>query len=165
MKISTIKKIYLMSGALYLILLVLAWFLDSVALIFVCLFLVGTILIFFKGRFWCNWICPRGHFYSYFVKYISRNKKHPDSLRNTTLQFLVMFFITSLLIYNIAINWGDWIAISRIFIILITFTTIVGITIGAIYQPRSWCRICSAATITKHMSLQKKEDLSEEHFN
>lgn len=162
MKVITIRTLSLLIAISYVSLLIFAWFLDSIAIFFVCCILVGVIIAFFKGRFWCNWMCPRGQLYDYLVGRISRHKEYPESLQNSTLQFLIMFFITSLLIYNVAIHWGDWVAVSRIFLVLITFTTIVGIIIGIFYQPRSWCQICSAATITKHVGLDKETELIED---
>ena len=156
----------------YLVLLIAAWFIDTIALFFAYCILVGVIIAFFKGRLWCNWICPRGQLADYLLIKISRRKPYPESLKNTTLQFLIMFFISSVLIYNVIINWGNWVAVSRVFLTLITFTTIIAALIGILFKPRSWCNICSIATIIKYASLKKgekqeviedKEDYLEKH--
>lgn len=154
-----IRTLSLLVGVLYLSLLIFAWFLDSIAIFFVCCILVGVITAFFKGRFWCNWMCPRGQMYDYLLSKISRQVDYPEALKNSTLQFLIAFFIISLLIYNTAIKWGDWVAISKVFLMLITFTTVVGIIIGIFFHPRSWCQICTNATLVRNISLYKKEKL------
>ena len=61
--------------------------------------------------------------------------------------FMVMFIFT---MFGIQMYraWGDWNAMGRVFWIIITVTTIVGIILSFIYAPRTWCSFCPMGSLS-----------------
>lgn len=108
----------------------------------------------FLGRYWCNWICPRGSFLEYFYKFIPKMKKRkfPELFKNSYFQFfiisifMIMMGINLLLLYpEVGLIDGLGITLSR----LLLMSTLVGIVLLFYFQPRSWCLICPGGTFAK----------------
>lgn len=115
--------------------------------------MVGAISIaFYKGRAWCDWMCPRGSFYDLFIGKISRNKKIPDFFKKKTTRFAMLTILLSVLGSQIYIHWGDWDAVGSAMVTILTVTTVIGIILGVIYQQRIWCYICPMGTIGNQLS-------------
>lgn len=115
--------------------------------------MVGAISIaFYKGRAWCDWMCPRGSFYDLFIGKISRNKKIPDFFKKKTTRFAMLTILLSVLGSQIYMHWGDWDAVGSAMVTILTVTTLIGIILGVIYQQRIWCHICPMGTIGNQLS-------------
>lgn len=118
-----------------------------------CLVLAMAIGLFL-GRYWCNWLCPRGGFLEYFCKFIPPKKKRmfPKLFKNIYFQFflvlifMVMMGINLFILYpEVGLVDGLGITLAR----LLVMSTIVGIILSIFFQPRSWCAICPGGTFAK----------------
>lgn len=118
--------------------------------------MVGAIgIAVYKGRAWCDWMCPRGSFYDLFLQKISMNKKIPAFFRKSGVRIFFLTTLISVLGNQIYIHWGDVDAIGLAMVMILTVTTIVGIILGIIYQQRIWCRICPMGTLGNYLSEDK----------
>lgn len=104
------------------------------------------------GRYWCNWMCPRGSFLEYFLKKVSLQKRFPSFFKKTSfLTFVVAVFMVMmggnlyLLLQSYTLVPALGITLTRLLIV----STIVAIILGIVYEPRAWCVFCPGATFAK----------------
>jgi polyferredoxin len=111
-----------------------------------------VIVSFFKGRFWCGNLCPRGSFYDNLVSKFSNKKKVPRFLKSNVFRAVMVVFMMSMFAFGIHKNWGDLYGIGMVFYRIIVVTTIVGIILSLFYNQRTWCHFCPMGTIASVIS-------------
>jgi len=101
-------------------------------------------LSFFKGRYWCWNLCPRGAFLDIVMPNFSRMKPLLKSL--TTWKFitpmLLFVVLSAFLIVRMIDKGGSLLVIGAVFVSVCLVTTIISIVLGIATKPRSWCVIC-----------------------
>ncbi len=128
----------------------------------ICMF--GAIgIAFYKGRAWCDWMCPRGSFYDLFLDKVSRKLPIPGIFRTNWFRTVILSLLMGSLGIQIYYAWGDSYGIGKAFVLVLTITTFIGIALGSIFKPRAWCQICPMGTISKWMSAGKKPLYVSEH--
>ncbi len=121
----------------------------------ICMFgAVGIAL--YKGRSWCDWMCPRGSFYDLFLDKLSRKGSIPALFKTNTFRALILAVLMSTLGIQLYMTWGDFRGMGLAFVIVLTVTTILGIVLGLIWKPRAWCQICPMGTLGTWISKGKK---------
>lgn len=114
---------------------------------FLLVCMVGAIgLSFTNGRKWCDWFCPRGSFYDV-IRNLSRNQKIPSFFRHSALRLSLVTLMMTVLTIQLIPVWGDLYLMGKPFVMLLTVTTIIGITLGFVYKQRIWCIFCPMGTI------------------
>ena len=106
----------------------------------------------YKGRAWCDWMCPRGSFYDLFLKKLSRRKDIPEFFNKKSVRIAVVLTLLSVLGSQVYLHWGDWNAVGLALVTILTVTTTIGIVLGMIYQERIWCHICPMGTFANYLS-------------
>lgn len=101
----------------------------------------------FKGRNWCDWMCPRGSFWDRYLSKISRKIKIPVFFRSVYFRSLWLGILMTVLTVNLVPVWGNYYKMGRPFIVLLTVTTLVGLILGVIYNHRIWCMFCPMGTM------------------
>jgi ferredoxin-type protein NapH len=128
------------------------WFYPKLGL-FLLSCMVGSVAIaFYKGRAWCDWMCPRGSFYDLFLAKFSRGKQIPAFFKTAWFRVAVVSIMLSVLSFQVYNAWGNIDAIGLAMVRLLTFTTTVGIILGLIYHQRIWCHICPMGSISHRIS-------------
>ncbi|HPZ10523.1 MAG TPA: 4Fe-4S binding protein [Candidatus Eremiobacteraeota bacterium] len=113
------------------------------------------ILSYFRGRFWCGNLCPRGAFLEIFIKPISFYGKIPNLFKAKYFRiFVVTVFMTVFTLRTKAAfsAWTMMEALDKwglVFATLCLVTTIIAIVLGVIYSPRAWCSFCPMGTMEK----------------
>ncbi len=121
----------------------------------ICMFgAVGIAL--YKGRSWCDWMCPRGSFYDFFLNRLSRNEHIPALFKTNIFRAFILAGLMATLGIQLYLTWGDFYGMGLAFVIVLTVTTIVGILLGVIWKPRAWCQICPMGTLGTWVSKGKK---------
>jgi ferredoxin-type protein NapH len=121
----------------------------------ICMF--GAIgIAFFKGRAWCDWMCPRGSFYDLFLEKLSRKMAIPAMFKTNAFRTGILSLLMAVLGIQIYYAWGDSYGIGRAFVLVLTVTTTVGIVLGAVFKPRAWCQICPMGTLGSWLSTGKR---------
>lgn len=100
-----------------------------------------------RGRIWCDWLCPRGSFYDSLVSTISPKKEIPALFKNMFFRIGVIIVLMGLMTFNLVLRWPDVNKIGLFFVILLTVTTIAGIILALIFHHRSWCSFCPIGTM------------------
>lgn len=109
--------------------------------------LLGIGISVFRGRKWCDWYCPRGSFYDFFGKAISRKKGIPALFKNMYFRLAVLMLLMAVMAVNLVSRWPDISRIGAFFVIMMTATTIIGLVLDVIFHQRGWCMLCPVGTI------------------
>lgn len=115
-------------------------------------------LSYFKGRYWCWNLCPRGAFLDIFLSRISLNKSVPKIFSRGWFRWLIFMLFISFLIFRIRQTGGDLLLIGSVFVVMCLVTTIISIILGIPTKHRSWCMICPMGTLqNKIASISRKK--------
>jgi polyferredoxin len=123
------------------------WFFPYLGLLMLGCMVGSFAFAKYIGRYWCGWMCPRGSFFDYIIGRFSRNKTAPAWMHSTTFRIGALIFLMGMMSVQLTLAWPDPQAIGRVFIMLLTVTTVVGIGLGLTYKPRSWCSFCPMGTM------------------
>jgi polyferredoxin len=100
------------------------------------------ILAFFKKRYWCWNLCPRGAFLDLVVGPLSKNKKIPKFFFDNRFRIAVFAALISFLVIRILSTGGNLKAIGLIFVSMCLVTTILAFIMGLFFSKRAWCSLC-----------------------
>ena len=112
-------------------------------------------LSYFKGRFWCSHLCPRGAFLDLILSRFNLHNRIPKIFLKSWFKWLFFtvfmgFFILQLIIYP-----KNPVAIGFVFVRMCIITTIIAVILGMPIRERAWCAICPMGTLqTKINSLK-----------
>ncbi len=153
-----IRSFYRKYGYFILIVYLIAAFFFPVlgAIAVICMLAPIAFALAGKGRYWCGSYCPRGNFLQNVTGHISRKKQVPKFLKSTAFKVFMVLFIIGNFSYGIYSNWGDLPGIGMVFYRIIVITTLTGVILSGIYQPRTWCGFCPMGSIATFISWVKK---------
>ncbi|WP_455577566.1 4Fe-4S binding protein [Anaerosinus sp.] len=139
-----------------LIFLVVGYFYPIIGfLALVCM--VGPVIMAVKrGRYWCGHYCPRGNFYDKWIGKFSRTQRIPAIFRRQWFRIFMVIFIFMVFGFQMYNAWGDLAQMGAVFWRIVFVTTVVGILLGVIYRPRTWCSFCPMGTLSYWVSPKKK---------
>ena len=138
----------LITGTFFLALLAAGWFLPLLGYFIPVCMVLGIGVAAFRGRSWCNWLCPRGAFEDRLLSRLSRQRPIPAAFRRLPLRLGVMGLLLAVLTVMIIRLWPDPVAIGGFFVFMLTVTTVVAVVLGLIFQQRLWCYLCPIGTMS-----------------
>jgi polyferredoxin len=115
-----------------------------------------VVLSFWRGRFWCGHYCPRGSLNDHVVGRFSARHPMPRLLKLAWWRGSVLVFIIMMFSVQLYFAWGSLAGVGWVFIRLVAVTTVIGIILGIIYQPRAWCAFCPMGTLAALVSRQRR---------
>ena len=118
----------------------------------VAMMAVLLVLSYFKRRYWCWHICPRGAFLDIVLSKLSRNKPIPKLFTKQWFRWFVLILFIVMLVLRFLNTEGDLIAIGTVFVVMCLVTTIVSIVIGVPTKHRGWCAICPMGTLQEKIN-------------
>lgn len=101
-----------------------------------------------RGRWWCGNACPRGSLYDRVLSRFSPHRPIPAFVRTRGFRTFMVLFIFTMFGVQMYRAWGDWDAMGRVFWIIISVTTVVGVVLSFVYAPRTWCSFCPMGTLS-----------------
>ena len=104
-------------------------------------------LAFFKGRYWCWNLCPRGAFLDIVLSKASMNKALPGSFSRQRFRWLIFLLFMGFVVLRIVQTGGKLAAIGSVFVVMCILTTLISIVLGIITKHRGWCMICPMGTL------------------
>lgn len=143
-------------GTAFLAVLGAGWLYPVVGYFIPVCMLMGIGLAAFRGRSWCNWLCPRGSFEDAWLAKISRKRRIPKVLRSAPLRLGVMTGLMGLLTWQIIRRWPDPWAIGGIFVLMLSVTTTVAVILGVVWQQRTWCYLCPIGTMASWVGKNRR---------
>ena len=135
-----------------LVYLVVAYFIPEVGVIALICMIGPVVMAVRKGRYWCGHFCPRGSLYDKVVNRFSPHKRIPKFFRSKAFRIFMLFFIFGMFGVQLYVNGWTWAGVGRTFWNIILVTTIVGVVLGFIYAPRTWCNFCPMGTLSAWVS-------------
>ena len=104
-------------------------------------------LSFFKGRYWCWHLCPRGAFLDIVISKLSPNRAAPKIFSKSWLRWSIFVLFMIFLILRILKTGGNLRAVGAIFVSMCLLTTLISIVLGVSTRQRAWCTICPMGTL------------------
>jgi len=105
----------------------------------------------FKGRYWCDWMCPRGASWDLLLSKISLKKEIPSFFRSTPFRILWILILMGVLALKLppALACLDRVnQVGLVFATLLIVTTMLGIVLGSTIHHRIWCNFCPIGTMS-----------------
>lgn len=142
--------------------IILGWFFPFVGLIAIICMLGPVITAIWRGRYWCGHVCPRGNMYDRLLSKYSPHKPIPMFVRTFGFRlFMVLFIFTMFGIQLSQARWSEggwalWNDIGRVFWIIVSITTLVGVVLSFVYAPRTWCSFCPMGSLSAWVAPQKQ---------
>lgn len=114
-------------------------------------------LSYFKGRFWCAYLCPRGAFLDLVLCRLSLKKKLPASFTKARVKWMIFFVFIAFFISQLVVAEKNLFSIGFVFVRICLITTLLAIFLGIHFTYRAWCAICPMGTLqAKIASLREK---------
>jgi len=135
-------------GFIFLIFLIGGQFYPILGLMIPACMLFGIGIAFSNGRKWCDWYCPRGCFYDSMLKFTSPQRKIPSFFKIMPLRLAILSFLITIMTLQTIKYWPDPVQIGKVFMVILTTTTVIGIILGLIFHQRNWCYLCPIGTMT-----------------
>lgn len=153
--IETHKKMQLWLNLGFIALLIGGWLYYPLGyFLLVCMFgAMGIGMI--KGRYWCDWMCPRGSFLDKIMKRFSLHRKVPPFFRHPAFRTGWLIVLMTMLAIQLPPVWGDFYKMGKPFVMILTVTTVVGLLFGVIYHERAWCMFCPMGTMANWLGRGK----------
>lgn len=113
-------------------------------------------LSFFKARYWCWNLCPRGAFLDIVMSKLSRNKPIPRIFTKSWFRWSVFVLFISFFTFRL-INAGfKPLAVGVLFVSTCIITTIISILLAVTTKHRGWCMVCPMGTLQEHIGKVSK---------
>lgn len=149
-----------LAGSISLIVIALGWKYKLLGLWVAAVMLTGIIGGYLRGRWVCGNVCPRGGIFDRLIAPISLNRPFPKVLSKIKLRWFLMPVMFAAMGGIVAMDpanphqWGFamW--------IMCTATTVAGVILGIIYNPRFWCVICPIGNLANAMGSKRTPRLS-----
>lgn len=104
-------------------------------------------LAFFKGRFWCWNLCPRGAFLDGVLSKTTLNRRVPKVFTRQWFRWSVFVLLMSLVVFRLWRSGGDLVIVGSVFVGMCILTTGISIILGVAVKQRVWCMICPMGTL------------------
>lgn len=135
--------------ALVVVALLVGWKFPLLGFIVPIVMVTAIAVSFFRGRFHCGNICPRGFFLDSFLYKFSPRKSIPPFFKNIYFRIGVVIFMMGSMTFMISRDPGNIMHWGMVFWRMCFWTTMVGLLLGFIYRPRTWCAFCPMGTMQK----------------
>lgn len=130
-----------------LMVLLLGWKYPALGYVVVAAMLGGLISGPLAGRWFCGNLCPRGGFLERVVSKISPDRPAPAWLVSSKVRAGVILFLFTMVFVNGSRNPSSWEHWGVVFWLICLVTTVAGLVLAAIWNPRTWCAICPMGTM------------------
>ena len=107
----------------------------------------GVGVAVFRGRYWCDWLCPRGSSWDLLLSRVSLKREIPSFFRDTRFRIFIMAALMTVLLTQLPRLWPSVNGMGRVFVTMLTITTTVGIILGILTHHRNWCTYCPVGTL------------------
>lgn len=99
-------------------------------------------LSFFKARYWCWNLCPRGAFLDIVMPKFSMKRPLPMVFIKEWFRTVIFALFMGFVVLRILRSGGDLLVIGSLFVGMCLLTTAIAVILGAFSKYRGWCVIC-----------------------
>ena len=133
------------------------FFFPKLGLILFPMFLIIMISGFFRGRFWCGNLCPRGAFLDIAAHKISPNKKISSIFKSKIMRFsmlIAMFSVFGLNVFKAfqvygSAGFADKLGMTGV--VMCAATTVIALILSVFIHSRTWCSFCPMGSVQRHL--------------
>jgi polyferredoxin len=104
-------------------------------------------LSYFKGRFWCSYLCPRGAFLDLILSKFSFRKNIPRIFLAQKFKWIFFILFMVFFIFQLVTAPKTIAGIGFVFVKMCLITTIIAVLLGLPLRERAWCAICPMGTL------------------
>jgi polyferredoxin len=101
---------------------------------------------FFRGRWVCGNLCPRGSLFDTWLGALPR-RPLPEWMGKPAVRWGVLAVLIGLMVAQLAVDPGDWRHWGVVFWRMCLLTTVAALVLAVSYAPRGWCGICPVGTV------------------
>jgi len=112
-----------------------------------------------RGKIHCSKYCPRGSLLGKFLKYVSLNNTLPSFLRSKTAKNILLLVMMSMLTFAMIHTKGNINKIGFALFRFMSLSLLVGIILGILFKPRSWCQVCPMGHACDLIDKQVKKNI------
>ena len=151
------KKTQLIMLWFFPIILIGGLFIPWLGYLVIAMMAFFLVLSYFKGRYWCSHLCPRGAFLDIVMVHMSPQKPLPKIFTNKIFRWSIVYLFIAIIIIRIIYAQGDFLAIGAIIVNACLITSLIAVGLGVTTKHRGWCAICPMGTIQGRLGQIKKE--------
>lgn len=115
----------------------------------------GAGIALYKGRYWCDWLCPRGSSWDRVLSRVSLKREVPAIFRDMKFRIFVMAVLMTVLAIQLPRYWPSVNGMGMVFVVMLSITTSVGIVLGVLTNQRNWCNYCPIGTLSNWLGRGK----------
>ena len=109
---------------------------------------------FFRGRWVCGNLCPRGSLLDTWLGSLPR-RAVPDWMTRSTFRWSVLVVLIGLMVTQRAVDPGNWRHWGIVFWRMCLITTTAALALAVTYAPRGWCSLCPVGTVASQVGGDK----------
>lgn len=94
------------------------------------------------GKVNCSHYCPRGSFLGRFMPKFTFDRAMPEFMRSKPFKNGFFILMMAVMAFSIISSKGDPSKIGFAVFKMVMITTVIGVILGTLFKPRSWCQIC-----------------------
>ncbi len=102
---------------------------------------------YFRARYWCGNLCPRGAFLDIVMPHLTVDRPYPHIFTRRWFRWGVFGLFMSVFISRMIATGGNLLAIGGIFVSMCVITSLIAIPLGIATRPRAWCAFCPMGTL------------------
>lgn len=114
------------------------------------------ILSYFRGRYWCANLCPRGSFLDLVLKRLSFRRRIPRFLVKKEVRWTIFAIFLAFFVYQFVTVEKTVPAVGFVFVRICLLTTLIAIFLGVPIHQRVWCSVCPMGTLQGFLGGLKK---------
>ncbi len=117
------------------------------------------ILSYFRGRYWCTNLCPRGSFLDLVLSRISFRRRIPRFLVRKEVRWTIFAIFMAFFVYQFVTVEKTVPAVGFVFVRICLLTTLIAIFLGVPIHQRVWCSFCPMGTLQRFLGgLKRKQE-------
>ena len=110
---------------------------------------------FFRGRWICGNLCPRGSLLDTWFSVLPR-RTLPEWMGRSDVRWEVLTVLIGLMVAQLAVEPGNWRHWGIVFWRMCMVTTTAALALAVTYAPRGWCGICPVGTVAAQVGGDKQ---------
>ena len=114
-------------------------------------------LSYFRGRFWCSRLCPRGAFLDLVLSRVSLKKGIPSFMASSAFRWTVFGLFMAFFIFQFVFSEKNLAAVGFVFVRMCLVTTLISVVLGIPGNQRTWCIMCPMGTLQSAIHSLNKE--------
>ncbi len=109
--------------------------------------IAGIVGSFFRGRYVCGNLCPRGAFLDRLIRPVSKGKPIPTFIRTKEFRWTVLVVLMGGMAWRISLDPTNVDHLGRVFWMMCVVTTTIAVIAGLAVNARFWCAMCPMGTM------------------